>query len=73
MISIESVVMFVLYMLGAGLIFGLLNYLIDYVCSNFPMAAPFAKFAKIGLMIFAVLILIGVVLSFMGHPIVKIR
>lgn len=73
MFSIESVVMFVLYLLGAGLIFGLLNYLIDYVCNNFPTAAPFAKVAKIGLMVFAVLILIGVILSFMGHPIVNIR
>ena len=73
MISITTVVMFVLYLLGAGLIFGLLNYLIDYVATNFPSAAPFTKFAKIGLVILAVLILIGVILSFMGHPIIAMR
>lgn len=73
MISIESIVMVVLYLLGAGLIFGLLNYLIDYVVTNFPTAAPFGKFAKIALMILAVLMLISVILSFMGHPVVAIR
>jgi uncharacterized membrane protein YGL010W len=71
MISIETVVWFVIYMLGAGLIFGLLVYLINYVSEQFPSMAPFAKFAKIGLMICAVLILIGVVLQFMGHPIIR--
>ena len=71
MISIEQVVWFVLYLLGAGLIFGLLVYLIDYVSANFPVMAPFAKFAKIGLMILAVLVLISVILSFMGHPLVR--
>ena len=70
MFSIEGVVMFVLYMLGCGLIFGLLFLLIDYVSSQFTVLAPFGKFAKIGLMILAVLVLIGVILAFMGHPIV---
>lgn len=71
MISIEQVVWFVLYLLGAGLIFGLLLFLIGYVSDNFPVMAPFAKFAKIGLMILAVLVLISVILSFMGHPLVR--
>lgn len=57
-------------MLGAGLVFALLFYLIDYVSGEFPSIAPFAKFAKIGLMILAILILIGVILGFMGHPVV---
>lgn len=72
-ISIASVVTFVLWILGAGLIFGLLMYLIDYVSSNFPTMSPFARFAKIGLMILAILILISVVLQFMGFPIVQLR
>lgn len=69
-ISIETVVAFVLYVLGAGLIFGLLIYLVNYLETEFPSIAMFAKFARIGLMVLAVLVLIGVVLSFMGHPIV---
>ncbi len=71
MFSIESIVHLVLYLLGAGLIFGLLMYLIDYVSSQFPTMGPFAKFAKIALIVLAVLVLIGVILSFMGHPIVR--
>lgn len=73
MFSIESVVMFVLYLLGCGLIFALLLYLINYVAGQFPGVEPFAKFARIGLVILAVLVLIGVVLSFMGHPIVVFK
>jgi hypothetical protein len=73
MFSIEGIVTFVLYMLGAGLVFALLNYLIDYVAGSFPSMSPFAKFAKIGLMVAAVLVLIGVIMSFMGHPLVTLR
>lgn len=73
MVSIAGIVAVVLYLLGAGLIFGLLNYLIDYVIANFPTAAPFGKFAKIALMILAVLVLISVILSFMGHPVVRLH
>lgn len=65
----NSIVSFVIYLIGAGLIFGLLNYLIDYVTSNFPSSAPIAKFAKVGLMVFAILFLISVILNFMGHPV----
>lgn len=73
MVSIEGIVAVVLYLLGAGLIFGLLNYLIDYVIANFPTASPFGKFAKIALIILAILVLIGVILGFMGHPVVRLR
>jgi uncharacterized membrane protein YGL010W len=73
MMSIESVVRFTLYLLGCGLIFALLLYLVNYVSGQFPAAEPFAKFARIGLVIMAVLVLIGVVLSFMGHPLVTFR
>lgn len=72
MFSIESIVRIVLYLLGAGLIFGLLMYLIDYVSTQFPSVGPFAKFARIALVVLAVLVLIGVLLSFMGHPIVRL-
>ncbi len=72
-VSIETVVTFVLYLLGCGLIFALLFYLINYVEGNFPDVAMFAKFARIGLVILAVLVLIGVILAFMGHPIVQLK
>lgn len=71
MFSIESVVYLVMYLLGAGVIFGLLLYLINYVSAEFPTMGPFAKFAKIALVVLAVLVLIGVVLSFMGHQIIR--
>lgn len=71
MFSIESLVHVVLYLLGAGLIFSLLMYLINYIATQFPTMGPFAKFAKIVLVVLAVLVLIGVVLSFMGHPTVR--
>ena len=71
MISIESVVMAVLYLLGCGVVFALLMYLVNYVCGQFPSMEPFAKFARILLVVLAVLVLIGLVLSFMGHPIVR--
>lgn len=72
-ISIESVVWFVLYLLGVGMIFGLLLWLIGYVEMNFPTIQPFGRFARIALVILAVLILIGVILAFMGHPIIRFR
>ncbi len=71
-ISIESVVAFVLYILAVGVIFGLLMWLINYVEAQFPTMAPFAKFARIALVILAVLVLIGVILSLVGHPIVRL-
>lgn len=72
-ISIESVVWFVLYTLGAGAIFGLLLYLIKYVEGTFPEMALFCKFARIGLVILAILVLISIILAFMGHPIISLR
>lgn len=71
MFSIESVVMAVLYLLGCGVIFALLMYLINYVCGQFPSIEPFGKFARILLVVLMVLVLIGLMLSFMGHPIVS--
>jgi len=69
--SMQGAVQFVLYLLGAALVFGLLMYLIDFVRDQFPSIEPFGKFAKIGLMVMAVLFLINVISSFMGHPLVR--
>ena len=72
-ISIASAVWFILYILGAGMIFGLLLWMIGYVEASFPTIQPFGKFARIALVILAVLVLIGVILSFMGHPVFRLR
>jgi hypothetical protein len=71
MISIEGVVQVILYLLGAGIVFGLLLYLINYVGGQFPGAGPFVKIARIILVVLAVLVLIGVVMALMGHPLVR--
>jgi hypothetical protein len=67
MLSIEQVVMTVIYLLVAGAIFWLLNWLIDYV----GLQEPFRKFAKVFLAVCAVLILISLLLGFLGHPIIR--
>lgn len=73
MFSIETVIMVVLFLLGCGAIFGLLLFLINYCEKEFPIVAPFARFARIFLMIAVVLILIGLILDMMGHPIIAWR
>lgn len=65
MISIETAVMVVIYLIVCGLIFGLLWWLIDY-CA---IPQPFNKVARIILAVLAVLVLINILLSFVGHPI----
>jgi uncharacterized membrane protein len=72
-ISLEMVVKVVIYLIVAGAIFGLLYWLIGYCEREFPMVQPFAKVARILLMIFAVLIVIALLLSFIGHPIVTLH
>ena len=67
MISIETVVQVVVYLLVAGAIFWLLSWLIDY-CGT---PEPFRKFARVFLAVCAVLVLISLLLSFIGHPIIR--
>ncbi len=67
-VSLQAVVQVVIFLLVAGAIFWLLNWLIDY-CG---LQDPFRKFAKIFLAVAAVLILIGLLLSFAGMPIVRL-
>lgn len=62
MISIQAAVMAVVYLIVAGLVFGLLWWLIGYC----QLPAPFDKFARVVLAILAVLVLIGILLSFVG-------
>ncbi len=62
MISIGGAVTVVVYLMVAGLIFWLLWFLIGYV--NPP--EPFNKVARVILMILAVLVIIGILLSLVG-------
>jgi hypothetical protein len=59
MISLSSLVTVVIYLLVVGCIFWLLQYLINYI--NPP--EPFKKVLNVVLVVFAVLIIIGVLLS----------
>lgn len=67
MISIEGAVMVIIYLIVGGLIFGLLWWLIDY-CA---IPEPFNKIARVVLAVLAVLVVIGILLSFIGHPIIR--
>lgn len=65
-ISGEALVHAVVFIIIAGLIFGLLAWLIGY-CG---LPEPFAKVAKVVLAIMAVLVLINALLSIVGHPLI---
>lgn len=67
MISIEAAVMIVLYLIIGGLIFGLLWWLIGY-CA---IPEPFNKVARVILAVLAVLVIISMLLSIIGHPIFR--
>ncbi len=68
MISLQAMVMIIVYLIVAGLIFWLLWWLISYV----DPPEPFRKIANVILAIFAVLVVIGILLSLAGgQPIFK--
>jgi hypothetical protein len=64
--NITALVHAVVLLLVVGLVFWLLWWLISYIAPP----EPFAKIARCVLAIFGVLILIGVLLSLVGHPVV---
>ncbi len=68
MISLASLVSVVIYLIVAGLIFWLLIWLIGY-CG---IPEPFNKIARIILAVVAVLVIISILLSLAGHPLVVI-
>ncbi len=68
MISLGTAVTVILYLIVAGVIFGLLWWLVAY-CG---LPQPFDKVARVILAILAVLVLIGVLLTFVtGTPIFR--
>ncbi len=68
MIDLQHVVGIVIYLLIAGAVFGLLIFLVDYIAKQFPSETMgmFAKVAKILIVVLAVLILIGLLISLIG-------
>lgn len=72
MFPVESIVWGVLFLLGVGAIWGLLFYLVGYCESQFPSTnGIFYKAARILLVIAAVLVLIGMILQALGHPLIS--
>ncbi len=67
MISLTAIIYIVIFLIVAGLIFGLLWWLIAY-CG---LPAPFDKVARVVLAIAAVLVIIGALLSLVGIQIFK--
>jgi hypothetical protein len=65
-ITLGGVVAVIVYLLVAACVFALLHFLIGYVGSKFPESGPFVKVAHIVLVVLAVLVLIGLLLSFAG-------
>lgn len=67
MIGIDALISLVVYLIVIGLVLWLLWWLIDY-CG---LPEPFNKVARVVLAVVSVLLLIGVLLSFVGHPILR--
>ncbi len=62
MISLSGAVTVIVYLVVAGLIFWLLNFLIDYISPP----EPFLKIAKVVLVVLGVMVCIGLLLSLVG-------
>lgn len=69
MIGIDTLVYFVVYLIVVGLIIWLLYWLIGYV----GLPEPFNKIARVVLAVFSVIVVICVLLSFIGHPVILFR
>jgi hypothetical protein len=68
MISRSTAVWVVLYLIIGGLVFWLLNFLVDYV----HPPEPWYKVAKVILVVLAVLVLIGILVSLVqGVPLFR--
>ena len=68
-LSIAGLVELILYLCIVGGVVWLLLWIIGYV----GIPEPFAKVAKIIIMVFAVLLLINLLLGFLGTPMFTIR
>lgn len=68
MISLQSLVSAVVYLIIGGLIVWLLLWLVDYL----KLPEPFGKVARVVIVVVSVLIVISVLLGLAGHPIVAV-
>ena len=66
MITVAALFHILVLIIIAGLIFGLLVWLVNYI----GLPAPFDKVARVVLAVFAVLFLIGILLGLAGHPVI---
>ena len=66
MIDLQLVVMVIVYLIVAAIIFGLLYWLIGFIAQKVPGVQPFVWIAYVVLAVAAVLICIGLLLSFVG-------
>lgn len=67
MLSLAGLIATIIYLIVAGLIFYLLYWLLGVVA----LPEPFQKIATVILAIAAVLVIIGVLLNLVGHPIIR--
>ena len=67
MIEASALVTFLIWLIVAGAIFWLLNWLIDYVA----VPDPFRKIAKIVLAVVAVVIVVNALLMLVGTPLFR--
>lgn len=72
-VSMESVVALVVYLVIVAAVFGLLFWLTHYVEKQWSVAAVFMKFARVALVVCVVLVLIGLLLNFVGHPVLVLK
>lgn len=68
-LSLSGLVELVIYLIVVGAVLWLLLWLIGYA----GLPEPFAKVAKIIIMVIAVIILINVLLGFVGQPVFNFR
>ena len=66
MISGEGLLSLLIQVIVGGMIFGLLWWLLDVVA----LREPFAKFARVILVLAAVVFLVNILLGFTGHPLI---
>lgn len=67
LISGPAIISALIWLVGIGLCFWLLWWFLDYV----KLPEPFNKVAHVILMLAAVVVLINIILSISGHPIVQ--
>jgi len=67
MIDASSLIGILIYIIIIGCVFGLLWWLVGYI----GLPEPFNKVARVVLAVIAVLFLISILLSFIGHPVLK--